>query len=407
MLHGLSSNAHGAPYQTHDGLDYPLSPTEANIPFYSQYHAIPQNHPRSNAPSGYSQPLPLNFSSPSGQMYNPTAFNMGYMANALPNTHGNVPHQLSTPQFLPTIYTGNPSNFYPQSMPYTPQPSIGLSPQSFYQNNSSMSGYSAYQPIHQPQQGPLYSPNGHSIHSGYIVSDQMSVPPSQYSERALGLHGSAMHSVHPTQLLDTKFGPGSNQSVSDIAALASIPRGPPRKPRQSGHALWVGNLPLGARVVDLKDHFSREATSDIESLKLISKSNCAFVNYRTQAACAAAMARFHDSRFHGTRLVCRLRRTSTVNLSSVSTDGSPVVASPSSPHFSPDTREESTPSGGLNDCAIIQVPARYFVLKSLTLQDLEMSTRTGLWSTQAHNEDVLSQAYKVKHSSGMTNKRLT
>src|SRR3954471_10827909 len=82
-------------------------------------------------------------------------------------------------------------------------------------------------------------------------------------------------------------------------SLGSIPRGPPRKPKQSGHALWVGNLPPGTTVAELKDHFSREATKDIESLFLISKSNCAFVNYRTEGACAAAMQRFHDSRLHG------------------------------------------------------------------------------------------------------------
>jgi hypothetical protein len=55
---------------------------------------------------------------------------------------------------------------------------------------------------------------------------------------------------------------------------SSIPRGPPRKPKQSGHALWVGNLPSATTVLALKDHFSREATKDIDSVFLISKSNC-------------------------------------------------------------------------------------------------------------------------------------
>ena len=40
------------------------------------------------------------------------------------------------------------------------------------------------------------------------------------------------------------------------------------------------------------DHFARDATTDIESLFLISKSNCAFVNYKTELVCAAAMSRF-------------------------------------------------------------------------------------------------------------------
>src|SRR4051812_40979147 len=96
--------------------------------------------------------------------------------------------------------------------------------------------------------------------------------------------------------------------MTQSGPVSSIPRGPPRKPKQSGHALWVGNLPPGANVMDLKDHFSQDATDDIESVFLISKSNCAFVNYRSAAACAAALARFHDSRFQGARLVCRLRK---------------------------------------------------------------------------------------------------
>lgn len=38
---------------------------------------------------------------------------------------------------------------------------------------------------------------------------------------------------------------------------------------------------------------------------------------------------------------------------------------------------------------------KYFIVKSLTLQDLELSIRNGIWATQSHNEDVLNKAYKV------------
>src|SRR3978361_1875901 len=98
------------------------------------------------------------------------------------------------------------------------------------------------------------------------------------------------------------------RSSSNSSLQTSALRGPPRKPKQSGHALWVGNLPPATHIIDLKDHFSRDAIDDIESVFLISKSNCAFVNYKAEASCAAAMTRFHDSRFQGVRLVCRLRR---------------------------------------------------------------------------------------------------
>jgi hypothetical protein len=178
----------------------------------------------------------------------------------------------------------------------------------------------------------------------------------------------------------------------------------------------VGNLPPAATVTDLKDHFSRGATKDIESLFLIWKSNCAFVNYRTEAACVAAMNRFHDSRFHGVRLVCRLRRGSAPSPSS------PTTAEPPTKQLSgheslPDGAEDlarSTSEGssapvivGLKqtdeptdiadsapaDQARKKVPEKYFVVKSLTVQDLEASVRNGIWATQSHNEDALNNAY--------------
>lgn len=215
------------------------------------------------------------------------------------------------------------------------------------------------------------------------------------------------------------------------ADLSSIPRGPPRKPKQSGFALWVGNLPPGANILDLKDHFSTDATRDIESLFLISKSNCAFVNYRTEAACAAALQRFHDSRFHGVRLVCRLRRGSSApaispetiagsetaeiisevprNDSGVTVDGvdgeGEGDAATASLEVAQDIEDEaavsSTPAAG-SGSGTKRAPEKFFIIKSLTLQDLEQSTRTGIWATQAHNEKLLNDAYKVRSPSCQT-----
>jgi hypothetical protein len=39
--------------------------------------------------------------------------------------------------------------------------------------------------------------------------------------------------------------------------------------------------------------------------------------------------------------------------------------------------------------------SKYFIVKSLTLQDLELSVRNGIWATQSHNEDVLNKAFRV------------
>ena len=37
----------------------------------------------------------------------------------------------------------------------------------------------------------------------------------------------------------------------------------------------------------------------------------------------------------------------------------------------------------------------FFVLKSLTVEDLELSARTGIWATQSHNEETLNRAFEV------------
>ena len=138
---------------------------------------------------------------------------------------------------------------------------------------------------------------------------------------------------------------------------------------------------------------------------LISKSNCAFVNYKTEEACATAMTRFHSSGFKGVRLVCRPRRTAKTS------DGDyepgpapkepPSVESPGDDHAT--AREETPPAkasmSGEDDQAAGESVAggrdRYFVLKSLTTEDLESSVRHGVWSTQRHNEPRLNEAYSV------------
>ncbi|KAB8232525.1 putative YT521-B-like splicing factor [Aspergillus alliaceus] len=196
-----------------------------------------------------------------------------------------------------------------------------------------------------------------------------------------------------------------NDRLADPSALPinfltlTTPRGPPRKPKQSGNALWIGNLPPATDINELKDYFAREATRDVESVFLISKSNCAFVNYKTEAACLAALSRFHDSRFHGARLVCRLRRGS-MSPAPQSDSSSLSVVSSFQAENDADTMNEETinmpvrriaESRDLNS----RVPNRYFIVKSLSMDDLELSRQSGTWATQAHNENNLNQAYQT------------
>lgn len=147
-------------------------------------------------------------------------------------------------------------------------------------------------------------------------------------------------------------------------------------------------------ILSLKDHFATGATAEIESLFLISRSNCAFVNYRSEAACVAARDRFHNSTFRNRNLVCRLRQSATTSSSS-SRSQEDVATSVESPASQFPEEEPLSPLivGPVIEKSVRKTPARYFVLKSLTLHDLQASLSKGTWATQKHNESVLDKAF--------------
>nr|OQO30443.1 hypothetical protein B0A51_03073 [Rachicladosporium sp. CCFEE 5018] len=249
---------------------------------------------------------------------------------------------------------------------------------------------------------------------------QMYLPPG----RGLLMHGAGPAPMTPAEWLHSRAllgtgpytgmgGMGHNHSAQvspQLSPVFSAPRGPPRKPRQSGFSLWVGHLPPAGSIADLKDHFSRDATTDIESLFLIAKSNCAFVNYRTEAACSAAMHRFHESRFNGMRLVCCLRKgaSTTTKVASSGAAAIPALTHFVSPGSEADEVETPTIVGGPPEAPQVQkelvsdtrpyrahrIPETFFILKSLTSQDLDASVHRSEWTTQVHNKAALDAAFK-------------
>ena len=392
-----------------------------------------------------------------GNMASTSSLNMGQMANALPDYRAS---NLGAPSFQQSIaLQGDPRMYQYQTSPqfagqsrtqhdqtFNQQYPIQLQQQrpsppnysqaqgfavSHGQNQQQFSSYYGH-PQPSPQgyaqyaQGPQGFPGGQSAYNpGYIqrispsqLGGQMrqdsayyysqgTMPTGQYIQTSgPGLFALCSSVPKPHTILTRS---DLSRQSSDSSMRPSAPRGPPRKPKQSGHALWVGNLPPGTHVADLKDHFSRDATKDIESVFLISKSNCAFVNYKTDSACSAAMARFHDSRFKGVRLVCRLRRGSAATSS-----GTPV--GPSSGVRDPEASEQEEATARTTETAVQdseleqyessgpqaqsteKVTEKFFVVKSLTVEDLDLSVRNGIWATQAHNEAGLNKAYEVSLS---------
>lgn len=173
----------------------------------------------------------------------------------------------------------------------------------------------------------------------------------------------------------------------------------------SGHAIWIGNLPPQTDLMSLVLHVCKETTG-LESLFLISKSNCAFANFKDEAACSTAQAKIHDSRFQTIRLVSRLRRNSvTTSTSTAVPTGPAALAPPASPSVArsppPENPAEpnltTTTAAGQQDGEdnTFSSKDKFFVVKSLTVEDLELSVRNGIWATQSHNEDALNKAYQV------------
>ncbi|KXS95963.1 hypothetical protein AC578_8099 [Pseudocercospora eumusae] len=339
---------------------------------------------------------------------------MGSLAGALPATTGRTYVNADPAQALssPTnsYQTQQAMTFPPQRSPHFPDPAMLARMQQQQFLPAHYAAAAAPSPVQRQQPFPLQHHMPYSPVDPYAYA----LSPTQFSpiDPRFGPQAAFMMPGMPAD--PAQF---AARASADAAPIPNFPRGPPRKPKQSGHALWVGNLPPAAQVMDLKDHFSRDATNDIESVFLIAKSNCAFVNYKTEAACTAAMNRFHDSRFHGVRLVCRLRRgtasNSPVPAVEENTDSPPAESPSATDSITEDSlgptiaRSQSGQSGAdgtsmespsLSTGTVPpppgeKVPEKYFIVKSLTAQDLEASVRNGTWATQSHNEDGLNKAY--------------
>ncbi|KAF9289700.1 hypothetical protein BGZ68_008782 [Mortierella alpina] len=241
--------------------------------------------------------------------------------------------------------------------------------------------------------------------------------------------------------------------------------GPPpalqKKPKELDKAMWVGNVLNDTTVAELQAVFEAEPTEaegdvehDIpESIFILSKSNCAFVNYSSHEAVDRAVRRFHDREFKNTRLVCRPRKdpaSDYVNKGPPSNRfqhqalhyGQPPYMSESMGYYSHDhplltqrmdpryelsdvqtrierMRLETSPAPGSSSSggdgstslepfkqkdkggskksrstsSLGYAESRYFILKGLNDEDLKLSVQYGLWATQDHLVPVLNEAF--------------
>ncbi|KAM3417709.1 hypothetical protein BST61_g5943 [Cercospora zeina] len=196
-----------------------------------------------------------------------------------------------------------------------------------------------------------------------------------------------------------------------LASPRFVRSGPPILPKRTSHTCWVGNLPPDVGLEALRDHFSNGAKDEIESVFLMLR-NCAFVNYRTEEACQAAVLRLNGRPLGGNPLLCRvkkepsdedesLQRQAQGRQDSLAADQEIKSLSDATEDLSIDKAVASSEQDTVRATWATEddtngVPeARYFILKALNPEDLRESCRTGTWTTQLHVQKKLRKAFEI------------
>ncbi|KAH8844921.1 hypothetical protein MCOR27_007972 [Pyricularia oryzae] len=370
-------------------------------------------------------------------------YNMGLMMHALPHPsyrpgqqqqhqYGSPPNTNGNAQPMPQAHGNNTMNSMPGPPQYYMQQQHGLPPQYYAQQmqgsqqqqqhqRGSMSpraNMALYQQPHTQGQQYYYPQGAQFPNHGPMPQNSMLAGPYPLASHMQHVdHRLAQRQVGDQRDVDNTEQSQPRVDGARFESQSNVVRGPPRKPRQSGHAIWIGNLPPQTDLMSLVYHVCKEAPG-LESLFLISKSNCAFANFKDEEACISAQQKIHDSKFQTVRLVSRLRKSTVEGATGLTAPTGPAASAPQS-NISQEvkgdalsvvtTTEDLIASSNVSSPKVTS-PApvetdrsapqkeKYFILKSLTVEDLEQSIKTGIWATQAHNEKALNKAYETAES---------
>ncbi|KAJ7069284.1 YT521-B-like domain-containing protein [Mycena amicta] len=211
---------------------------------------------------------------------------------------------------------------------------------------------------------------------------------------------------------------------------------PPPAISHSQWAMWVGNVPSDASVDELLAFFQQRPDPDpgddvdvenpaydagIVSIYPITHTRCAFVNYRSETHLQAGIVAFDGRALRpsgaGAPLVCRARardddtRTGVWGqrgkgmhrrwVTSQTTGGRQRKGNGKGKEK---RKQQTTGSpagsqsdGGSTSSSLLEkhFPDRFFILKSRTQADLDLSVERGVWATQRHNEPILDRAFRI------------
>ncbi|KAJ3945610.1 uncharacterized protein N0V96_003946 [Colletotrichum fioriniae] len=288
----------------------------------------------------------------------PGNFNMTNMANALPQSNMRHGHYVPGGQSQHQQQRFSPATSSPSMMPQMPQ----MAPQ--YPGQAAM-------PMGNPQ---YYMPQHHQMQHYY--TNQLS-PTQQQARPNMGYYPNQMVMNHPQH----------NQ----------IPQGYYYPP--AGH--YSQNQALHNPMVSA--HYMGTNAGHSDPRMWVRVDLGLYAGHRENRA----KVKLHDSKFQSVRLVSRLRKSTVEGATGVTAPTGPAASSGSqTPHdvAAPPSASEATPEAAVaesNDAKpVTAVEAtsqkdKFFILKSLTVEDLELSVRTGIWATQSHNEDTLNAAFNA------------
>lgn len=420
----------------------PLSPSHSGSPTYSasgQFHSL-RYSTLSNAQYGY--PPPSFPASPN--IYQSPPYNPGYPTYS--PSGDTEAQQQGTWWFLPHAASSYDSG----QPPY--QYTMGYPPASLPTHDSDTPPYTQR---HTPapvlsSPSPLPLPTASS--SSTVRSPASSNAVGSVSS-PLALSASSHQSPKP----ESASGSSAYRFGSERAPVRrSYHPNPPA--HRSEWVMWVGNVPSDATHEELWRFFNvpyrsgDNTTTGVMSIFPISRSNCAFVNYSGQGPLEDSIKRFNGKQLRPAdarcpALVCRVRKvdddlkagvgaqrgmgmhTKWIRdqkgklkagppsvTSATSTTSEDVPTTPSSAsgdaitgmsnlsissdeHTTAGLKGHSSSSGSYastnSSLLTSHFPKRYFILKSLTQYDLDLSVETGVWATQKHNEGILDQAFRT------------
>ncbi|KAI0702255.1 YT521-B-like domain-containing protein [Cytidiella melzeri] len=515
---GSSSNPMG-------GLSYSASSAATTPAVYSSAHNSPTSHTPSQAltqsygahsPYGAARfptpPFmypPASFTHSGNTMYqSPFSYGQQYRpAMTVPAEQDSARGQ-GTWWYLPPGTRPAPSPHYDA---YVPQPYPMYSPiqshdvDSYGQTQSSSS--TAHYPTVSSRAPPQHQPFP-SSHLPPPLSQQQPEPPPPPFYDVNAISRSASEPARSEAASSSSVfsrAPGRFETPAPPSA-ARRPYHPNPPANRSEWVMWAGNVPSDATHDELWRFFNRSSSpaasssssasapligagaaslsalsspaepastvhGGVSSIFLISRSNCAFVNFASEQHLHAAIARFNGQPLRPNdprcpRLVCRVRareddlkagvggqRGSGIHVKWVKEQrakaktqqaqaraaGSPEASSSERSIVTPSSNSPvdaasslmrslslssaddlATTGGGSGGMPLRRVkkasghsnssesyastsssmlqqhfPKRYFILKSLSQFDLDLSVEQGVWATQKHNEGILDQAYRT------------